>query len=90
VLVEISVFFSYLVEAFEVSLISHLRRLIKIITILLNAIKNISLGQSIFLGLFAPERPFICLYKSVLSFEGAIISNNPKFYGTSPSLRMGL
>ncbi len=39
VLVEVSVFFSDLVEAFEVGLISHLRRLIKIITILLNAIK---------------------------------------------------
>jgi hypothetical protein len=27
--------------------------------------------QSMFLGLLAPERPLINLYKSVLNFEGA-------------------
>ena len=45
VLVEISIFFSNLVESIKVCLISHVKKKIKIITILLNAIKNISLGS---------------------------------------------
>jgi hypothetical protein len=41
--------------------------------------------QSMFLGLLAPERPFISFYKSVLSFEGAIISKSPIDSGISPN-----
>lgn len=46
--------------------------------------------QSIFWGLLAHDLLFISFYRSLLAWQGATISNNPNFYGTSPTFLTGL